>query len=273
MNVLDMKKSLYIWILIALTAAMLAGCAKPAASQSAGVSATPDISATPVPTTAPDVTKAPASAGSDEDLNQITLDGWIYYLDENDPVVTSYGEDAPLHRKSEDGGSDEDFGLRGFEFDIIGSYIYLDSNYPDLDENGNQAWYTTRMNLDGSNPRRLEYGSMSARLSPEGEQKFYFTTMGDRAVYASDFSCENVTAFVITLPDESDLSRKLPSSRELQMDINEIADGWVSFDVVFLTPEGIQMYKGTYKVKEDGTGTEKISGTYYDYQSLESELD
>ena len=200
------------------------------------------------------------------------MDGWTYYLDETDAATVNYGEDPLLHRKSED-GSDEKLGLRGFAFAVIGEYLYLDSNYADLDENGNQTWYTTRMKLDGSDQRRMEYGSMSVRLIPEGEQKFYFTTMGECAIYAADFSCENVTPIIIALPDQSDLDNKLGANKELQLDINEIVDGWISFDVVFVTPEGIQMYKGTYKIKEDGTGVEKVKGTYYDYQSLDSPLD
>ena len=137
----------------------------------------------------------------------------------------------------------------------------------------NQMWYTTRMSLDGSNRRRLEYGSMSTRLILDGAQKFYFTVAGDSAVYVSDSSCENVKFLLITLPDESDLDKELGSDRDMQLDIDEVAGGWITFAVTFLTPEGIQMYKGTYKMSEDGASTEKISGTYYDYESLESELD
>ena len=265
-----MKNRLYILLIITvLVAGLLAGCANPASSQP---SASSSASGTPIPTTPPD-TESVSAPLAEADENQVTVDGWTYYLNETDAATVDYGEDPPLHRKSEDGASDEKLGLRGFAFDVIGEYLYLDSNYADLNENGTQTWYTTRMKLDGSDPRKLEYGSMSVRLIPAGEQKFYFTTIGDCAVYASDFACEDVTPIIFVLPDQSDLDNKLDADREMQLDINEVVNGWISFDVIFITKEGIQMYKGTYKIKEDGTGVEKVRGTYYDYESLESELD
>ena len=263
------SRLLMLLISITLVAGLLMGCAAPASSQP---SASLAPSGMPIPTTPPDMEEASAPT-ADLDEDQFTVGGWVYYLDETDAATVDYGEDPPLHRKSEDGTSDEKLGLRGFTFDVIGEYLYLDSNYADLDENGTQTWYTTRMSLDGSGQRRLEYGSMSVRLIPEGEQKFYFTTLGDCAVYTTDFACENVTPIIFVLPDQSDLDTKLDADREMQLDINEVVDGWISFDVTFITNEGIQMYKGTYKIKEDGTGIEKVSGTYYDYKSLESELD
>ena len=264
-----MKKYLSILLAIILAAAILAGCAKPASS--GGASATPSASAveTPVATTPPDTVETANTA--DDDKDTVTVDDWTYYLDEEDAAVLDYGEDPPLHRKN--GSTDESLDIRGFAFDIIGNYVYLDSNYADLDEDGNQTWYTTRMGLDGSDKRRLEYGSMSERLIPEGEQKFYFTTAGDSAVYASDFSCENVTPLIVKLPDQNDLDKKLGSNKDMQLDIDGIENGSISIGITFLTPEGIQMYKGTYKMTEDGSKIEKVNGTYYDYQSLESELD
>ena len=265
-----MRRLLGILLIVIMIAAALGGCAKEASSQTSLAGSTP-LSGTPVPTTPPDIIEVSPSAG-DANPDAVTVGDWTYYLDENDAVTADYGEDPPLCRKTED-GSAEDLGLRGFEFDIIGDYIYLDSTYPNLDESGNQTWYTTRMNLDGSDQRRLEYGSMSTRLIPEGAQKFYFTVAGDCAVYVSDFSCQNVTVLLIALPDASDLDRKLGTSRDMQLDIDEVAGGWITFAITFLTPEGIQMYKGTYKMSEDGASFEKIKGTYYDYESLESELD
>jgi hypothetical protein len=243
----------------------LAGCAKPA--DSAAVSGTPLVSVAPIATTPPDVTAAPA----DEDEDAVVADGWTYYLDEEEDAVVNYGEDPRLHRKNDTG--DEDLGIRGFAFGIIGNYLYLDSNYPDLDENGNQAWYTTRMALDGSGKRRLEYSSMSARLMAGDGQQFYFTTAGECAVFVADLSCENVTALIVTLPDMDELNKKLDANRDLQLDIDAIEDGAFTLGVTFLTPDGIQMYKGTYSMTLDGSKIEKKSGTYYDYESLESELD
>lgn len=268
---LMMKKLLISLIITVWTVSVLAGCADPASSSASPLpSASPSATSEPIPTTPPDTVGVPESDG---DSDQVTADGWTYYLDENDAAALNYGEDPPLHRKSADGSSDEDLGLRGFHFDIIGEYIYVDSSYADLDENGNQVWYTTRMNKDGSDQRRLEYGGMSARLVPEGEEKFYFTAAGESAVFVSDYACENVTALAAALPDESELADKLGPGRDRQLDISEIAEGTISLEVTFLTTEGIQMYKGSYKMAADGTGIEKIKGTYYDYQSLESELD
>lgn len=265
-----MRKHLYLMLALLLIACLLVACAdKPASAPE--TTPTPAATAQPIATTPPENPEQ-ASQSGDESLSEIVVGDWTYYLDENNAVVTDYGEDPPLHRKKTD-GSDEDLGIRGFGFDIIGDYIYLDSSYPYMDESGNFAWYTTRMALDGSGQRRLEYGSMSARLIPEGEQKFYFTTARESAVFVSDFSCENVTPLIVTLPDESELGSKLGASRELQLDISDITGGWVSFNVTFFTAAGIQMYKGSYKMAADGTSIEKISGTYYDYESLESALD
>jgi hypothetical protein len=70
-----------------------------------------------------------------------------------------------------------------------------------------------------------------------------------------------------------ELNKKLDANRDLQLDIDAIEDGAFTLGVTFLTPDGIQMYKGTYSMALDGSKIEKKSGTYYDYESLESELD
>ncbi len=256
-------------IAAALIAALAGGCSKEVSTGAASPTPLPSPSGAPIPTTAPDVADVSASAAS-PDEGAVTVNGWTYYLNEEDAATVNYGEDAPLHRKSED-GIDENLGLRGFGFDIIGDYIYLDSSYADLDENGNRRWYTTRISLDGSKSRRLEYGSMSARVVTA--QKFYFTVAGDSAIYASDLKCENVAALLIALPDQSDLDRKLDSNREMQLDIDTVEGETIAFGVTFITPEGIQMYKGNYKMSESGTGIERVSGTYYDYKSMQSDLD
>jgi len=265
-----MRKHLYLLLTLLLLIALLAACGdKPVSAPDA----TPALTPTPIPvaTTPPDVTTPPDQSG-DENSSEVVSGDWTYYLDESNAIVADYGEDPPLHRKKVD-GTDEDLGARGFAFDIIGDYIYLDASYPYLDENGNQTWHTTRMALDGAGKRRLEYGSISERLIAEGGDKFYFTTAHEAVVFVSDFACENVTALTVTLPDQSEIDNKLDSDREMQMDISEIAGGRISLSVVFVTPEGIQMYKGSYSMEMDGSDIKKKDGTYYDYESLESELD
>ncbi len=265
-----MRKHIYLLLALLLLSALLAACGdKPVSAPEA----TPVPTPTPVPvaTTPPDEPIVSEQSG-DENLSEVVAGDWTYYLDENSTIVADYGEDPPLHRKKAD-GTDEDLGIRGFGFSVIGDYIYLDASYPYLDEGGNQAWHTTRMAMDGSGQRPLEYGSMSERLIPEGGDKFYFTTAHETAIFVSDFACENVTALAVTLPDQSELDKKLDSGRELQLDISEITGGRISFSVVFVTPEGIQMYKGTYSMAMDGSDIKKKDGTYYDYEALESELD
>ena len=254
------------WILCIGLALALTGCAKPADSSSVTDAPQPVETPTPIPTTAPDVVAAPA----DEEEGAVLADGWTYYLDEDETAVTDYGEDPRLCRKNE--SSVEDLGIRGFAFDVIGDYIYVDSRYPDLDDKGNQAWYTTRMSLDGLDKRRLEYASMSARLKAEDGQHFYFTTAGESAVFVADLACENVTPLIVNLPDADELNKKLDADRELQLDIESIEGGRFKLSVTFVTPDGIQMYKGTYAMSLDGSAIEKKSGTYYDYKSLESAL-
>lgn len=251
---------------VALLMALLAGCTSPASS-TAGTSP----SLTPVPTTQPESAPTAGNASPEEELgedaNAITQGDWVYYLDVNDPVVVNYSEDPPLHMRKTDGSGDVQLGIRGFRFDIIGDYIYLDSNDPDLDANGTQVWNTTRMKLDGSEKRVLEYGSMSLRLRPEGEQKFYFTTMGDSAVYISDFACENVETLVLNLPDKSEIDGKLGTDKLLQVDISEVKNGSINFEVTFSNSDGIELYSGSYKTTTDGKTVEKVKGTYYSYSS------
>lgn len=251
-----------------------AGCSKNESSSeepgtSQDVSLTP--SRTPIATTEPTETDEPDPVEEEEDYMSVTHDGWIYYLDVNDPVVVEYSEDPQLHRKTEDESEDINLDIRGFNYDIIGDYIYIDSNDVDLDETGIQTWSTTRMNLDGTNKKRLEYGNMSARLLQENEQKFYFSTLGDLAVYVSDYSCENVVTLNINLPDKSELDEKLGTDNVLQMTISSIANSLIEFDVSISAQSGTILYGGTYKTSTAGTSTEKISGTYYEYGSQENE--
>ena len=265
-------------LILALTAALVltAGCYKESETDTADTSA--DIVSqtpvrTPIATTAPIDTPEPDEpVEEEEEAYMATLhDGWIYYLDTNDPVVVEYSEDPPLHRMLEDESGDESFDIRGFSFDIIGDYIYLDSNDLDLDETGIQTWGTTRMNLDGTGKKKLEYGSMSARMVVESEQKFYFTTLGDLAVYVSDYSCEKVLTLSIKLPDKEEIDEKLGTDNVLQLTITGIANKLIDFDVTVSAENGTILYSGTYKTTIVGTSTEKLSGTYYEYGAQENE--
>jgi len=207
------------------------------------------------------------SDSGDEDTKSVTLNGNVYYLDNSDPIAANFSEDPPLHVKKTDGNSDQELGIRGFQFDIIGNYIYVDSNDPDLNASGAQTWSTIRMNLDGSGKKVLEYGSMSARFIPQGEQTFYFTTLGDSAIYISDFSCENVTTMMVDLPDKSDLDKKLDKNKVLQLNITDVSNGLINFDAIFSSEDGTVLYDGLYTITVDGKTVEKIKGTYYYYSS------
>lgn len=201
-------------------------------------------------------------------MQAFLYNGWIYYLDINDAVVVSYSEDPPLHMKKEDGSGDVRLDIRGFNYDVIGNFIYVDSNDPDVDENGAQTWSTTRMNLDGSGKTRLEYGNMSERFIPEGSDKFYFTTTGDCAVYISDFTCESVQTLVLTLPDKSDIERKLGKDKIIQLNITGVAEGNITFNVSVSASDGTVLYSGGYKTTMDGASTAKTDeGEYYKYSA------
>lgn len=269
---LPVKLLILLLVIIAATGLFI-GCAKNAESSDAAqeTTALPSPAKTPIATTQPDITPEPDPVQEEEDYMATIHEGWIYYLDVNDPVVIEYSEDPLLHKKLEDESEDVSLDIRGFNFNIIGDYIYIDSNDLDLDETGIQTWGTTRMNLDGSGRRKLEYGSMSARMIPEGEQKFYFTTLGDSAIYVSDFSCENVQTLTINLPDKADLDNKLGTANVLQLSITDIADGKITFDVTISAEDGTILYGGSYNTTIVGTSTEKLSGTYYEYGSQENE--
>lgn len=270
-----MKKVLIFILVIVFTAALFVGCAKqtsstaatgsaPKPSSSSSVSKTPSISIEPIPTTAPEATPDADTPASDDDSKTTTYKGWVYYLDINDPIVTTYNEDPPLHMKKTDNTGDVNLGVRGYNFDIIGNYIYLDSNDPEPDQNGTQTWSTTRMGLDGSGKKKLEYGSMS-RFIPKDGQNFYFTTMGDGAAYISDSGCDNVTTLKLSLPDQSELDSKLDKNKLLQVDISDVTSGVISFTASYLSQNGTQLYNGTYKINSDGSSISKIKGTYYYY--------
>lgn len=247
-----------------LSAAIFAGCAAPVSS-----AASEAPSATPVRTTPPDETPAGNSLAVElgEDSNAITHDGWIYYLDINDPVVVDFNEDPPVRMRNTDGSEDKQLGIRGFQFDVIGDFLYVDSNDHDIDAGGAQTWSTTRLNFDGTDMMRLEYGSMSKRLVPEGEQKFYFTTMGDSAVYISDFACENVETLIVNLPDKAEIDSKLGADKTLQLNISEVTSAAINFDATFSNADGVQVYSGEYSITKDGAAVQKIKGTYYSYSS------
>ncbi len=266
-----MKKLIGMLMILVVSIALLSGCGAAAASASASESAPP--SAAPIATTPPDAgpTPAPASAALDEDAMPVTVNGLVYYLNINDQAVTDFNEDPPLYRMKEDGSENTDLGIRGFQYSIIGDYIYVDANDDDLDVNGTQTWGTTRMGLDGSGKVKLEYASMSARFIPEGEQSFYFTTMGDSAIYVSDFACENVKTLIVTLPDKSELDSKIGTDNVLQLTINKIENATINFDATFSTKDGLAKYNGNYNISEDGQTIEKVKGTYYSYGSQENE--
>lgn len=269
-NIKENKRARRLWWAavipaLALCAALLAACANTAASSVGSAGASP--SSTPVPTTPPDETAPAANGDLGEDSGAITYNGWVYYLDVNDPVVVDFNEDPPVHMRKEDGSGDQPLGIRGFQFDVIGDYIYVDSNDPDLDAGGAQTWSTTRMNLDGTGMKKLEYGSMSKRLVPEGDSSFYFTTRGDSAIYVSDFACENVQTLAVNLPDKAEIDGKLGAEKVLLLDISDITDGKINFSVTFSNADGIQLYSGSYSITADGATTQKIKGTYYNYSS------
>ena len=266
----DMRRLLNIIFIFLLCAALLVGCASPAssaASISPSASPSPSVSAEPTDT-------AEASPAKDDTIsNVITHEGWTYYLDEKDPAVTEYNEDSSLHMKKANDSSDQNLEIRSFHFDIIGNYIYVDSKEPDLNTNGDRTWITIRMNLDGSDKRELEYGNMSARLIPEGEQTFYFTETGESAVYISDFPCENVTALIVNLPDKSELDTKLGNDKVLQLDINSVSGGEINFDATFSAKDGSELYNGTYSITADGKTIKKLKGAYIDTSVQENEND
>lgn len=266
-----MKKLTILAVCIFLFAVLLGGCgSEPVAASS---EPSESLAAEPISTTPPDAepTNNAATLQLDEDAMAVTHDGWIYYLDINDAAVVDYNEDPPLHMEQTDGSGDQDLGMRGFQYDIIGDYIYVDSNDTDLDDSGTQTWGTTRMNLDGSDKIKLEYPSMSTRYIPEGEESFYFTTTGDSAIYISDFSCENVTTLIVVLPDQDELAKEIGTDNVLQLDINAIEDGYIDFDATFSTADGLEQYNGNYKISEDGQTIEKVEGTYYSYGTQENE--
>lgn len=265
-----MKKQLILCLAALLCIGLLAGCGSSAADATA-VSATSSL--TPIPTTPPDATSTPDSLSTqlDEDAMAVTHDNWVYYLDINDAAVVDYNEDPPLHRMDIDGGSDESLEIRGFRFDIIGDYVYVDSNNPDLNADGTQTWGTTRMGLDGSDKIMLEFVGMSVRVICEDENRFCFTTLGDGAIYISDVSCEYVNTLIVTLPDKAELDSKIGADNSLQLSINEVAGGAIDFDATFSNADGLERYNGNYKMSEDGNTIEKIKGEYYSYGSQENE--
>ena len=261
------KISFVILSVLIVFSALFGGCSNKTSSSSVeGDDAALHLN-TPVPTTPPDTTDTISDL--DEDAMAVAYNDWTYYLDVDDNGVEAYSEDPPLHRRNADDSVDENLGIRGFNFDIISDFIYVDSNDVVLDESAIQTWSTTRMSLDGSETKKLEYGSMSARLIPEGEDKFYFTTLGDCAVYISDFSCENVDTLTLKLPDQSELDEKLGSDLLMQLDISSISDGDIHFDLTISADDGTILYSGSYKSTVDGSATENIEGTYYEYISQE----
>lgn len=203
-----MKKIIVLLLIITAFAVYAAGCSQPVSATGTPADSTassPEYSMIPTTQPEPTVEETAPAGDSEDDTQAVAVNGRVYYLDANDDVAAVFNEDPPLRVKNADGSADADLGIRGFQFDIIGNYIYIDSNDTDLNSSGQQTWSTTRMNLDGSDKQALEYESMSSRLIPQGEQKYYFTTLGNSAVYVSDFATGNVTTVHVNLPDRSEL--------------------------------------------------------------------
>lgn len=269
-----MKKFLFAILVLLISAMFFIGCAAQASSSATAPTPTPSVS--DVPAAPVDTAPAETSPSPDEDkdnaANVKTYKEWAYYLDQKDDAVKDYNEDPPLHMKKTDGSGDQKLDIRGFNFDIIGDYIYVDSLDPDIDTNGIRTWSTTRMNPDGSGKKKLEYGSMSTRKVDETAQKFLFTTAGDSAIYVSDYACENIATLIIDLPDSKELDRKLDKDKALHLDIMGVKDGNIDFNVTFSSGDGIELYNGSYRISEDGKTIKKLNGTYID-NSQESETD
>lgn len=259
-----MKKLLAILVAGLIAVVLMAGCSAPASAK-----------ATPAPTdTASEAISATPTDDTDaqdpEDEMQVAGD-WQYYLQSNDPVTADTGEPPPLHRQKLDGSNDTDLGIRGDDFEIFGNYIYLDVIEQSDDETQPTFISTTRLNLDGSNAKKLEYSDME-RFVPEGGQTMYFTTGGDSVIYVSDLACEEVKTIPITLPDQKELQSKLGTDYITQIDIIEMEkdatgtkDNAIQYNVTLKkSDQSADLYYGIYTTTLDGKTTTKGEGNYVD---------
>ncbi len=251
-----MKKRLAILLAALIAAALMAGCSAPANAQNTPApsgTANGDISA-----------MATDSTDTADPEDGMTVAGeWQYYLDYNDPVSMDNGEAPPLHRQKLDGSNDTNLGVQGDGFQIIGNYIYLDSYVQDQDDN--QYNSTTRLDLDGTNAKKLEYSDMY-RFVPPGSQTMYFTAGGDSVIYVSDLACENVTTLPIALPDQNDIESKIGKQYVTIISISDISDGMITYTVDLTTPTGEDLYTGLYKTTLDGKTTTRIEGNVIDME-------
>lgn len=132
---------------------------------------------------------------------------WIYYLGDIelplDPDEEMTQESLyEIHRKKPDGKSVQNLHIPAFDFDIIGQYIYADTN---LVWGDFPYWDTYRYNLDGSKKTEIKYYNMERYYDGTN---IYFSDRSDN-VFVADEACNKVSEIKIYLPDEAQVKKDL----------------------------------------------------------------
>ncbi|MHB1485563.1 MAG: hypothetical protein ACYCYI_13015 [Saccharofermentanales bacterium] len=188
--------------------------------------------------------------------NRIMIGEWLYYLDLNHPIESGEEPLYDIHRIKPDGKDDFNLKISCFRFDIVGNYIYLDTDvtYGDF-----MHWLTYRYNIDGTGKKELEYGDMMRYT--DGRQ-IYFAEMWDNTIYVADAACNVLEKIKVILPDEQTLRKTLGGRYDLVwISITDREGDWLTFDYTIGDPGG-RYYDGYYRLNLKSKKIEKFSGEY-----------
>lgn len=228
----------------------------------------PTKTSTPKPSVTPETTLPPGASipAGDEGTQEreafkkmkVKSGEWTYYADWKRMFHIEDGYDCPIKRIKNDGSSDTDLGITGFEFILAGKYIYVNKNlvFGDFGH-----WDTVRMDLDGGNKKQMEYEAMDIKVYGE---RIYFVLFNESVLYAADSACEQVKKYDITVPDQQAIKDKMKDIFSIyKLRIKDVKDGWIYFYYGLLDTDTMPFYEGNYRVNLDGTKVEKTDkGTF-----------
>lgn len=246
---------------------------------------------TPSPTVTPVVTPEPSDEGDeveDEDLEKIHADLQKYYsweIEEAKKYRVKVGDteyyfetsifletypcnEFPLY-KLKDGSWPEYLGTTGFAFQVFNGYIYIQSDM--LQEDWPDGTMTRVVNLKDLSVTPL--GRNKSIFIPKQGSNVYYTSVGAGYIYIADASLKHPKELDIAVPNKDIIEHKIGLSVDdvcTIIDITDVKDGWIYFSYWLGYPEGPSYYEGNYRVKTNGSKTEKIGeGQFGDEEASE----
>lgn len=194
---------------------------------------------------------------------KVTIDGWTYYLDTENPVQVRDDDEYPLYRENEE--DTQYLGTTGFEFLIAGKYIYVKQAVYFGDYG---HWLTRRVDLNGRTSKLVgESWNIFVSTNPK---KLYITDEWDGKILIADYACEHIKTIKIILPDWKQITKKYMDAYKYTegnvtgdmlgtfINVTSEKDGWIYFECGVEELPNVGVYNGNYRIKTDGSKIEKI---------------